>query len=732
MPLMKFCLTQGEETKFIKFPPLSPWYIPAAILLPLAQHLSLSNSEEKRDRQTQRPFERRNSNRRLLANLSLFLLSGFPFLSTFPLFQVSSLASYFPGKLRMNRRTRTSHQSVKHHPRLLVEQKMELQGRRSMHTDKTRNNCRRSIKEKELALLQDVDRLKKKLRHEENIHKALQRAFNRPLGALPRLPPYLSPNTQQLLAEIAVLEEEVVRLEEQVVSCRQILYQEAIYISSEEKVENPIDSEKKILSKTMKQEQSKSKEYSGFDLSTLLDNSPYRSLKKGHLKLRNVNNGVNLASLLDKSPRSLAQMAQASSEFASEKTDPSSSGSMNGERVSNETKSSVEEQETKENRKHSNSAKDYQSPGHKLSIVKTLVRLPSIKQETAQNSLDSPKVQLERRQRLINQERAQQNCISSSDNKVLGEDSEPNKISEDVLKCLCSIFMRMNATNDKFPQVVSCVEFDSETKLQDPYGSGAEFREREIGSYKYICAIDACSIDLKQKRNALFLFHRLKLLLGKLASVSSEGLSHQHKLAFWINTYNSCMLNAFLEHGIPESPEMVVALMGEATIVVGGQLLNAITIEHFILRLPFYLNYACPKAAAQKDELKSCGIVGWEWSEPLVTFALSCGSWSSPAVRVYTASKVESELEAAKRDYLQAAVGISKSNKLIIPKLLEWYLLDFAKDLESLLDWLCLQLPHQLRKEALSCLERKGKEPLSQLIQVMPYDFNFRYLLSIA
>lgn len=98
-------------------------------------------------------------------------------------------------------------------------------------------------------------------------------------------------------------------------------------------------------------------------------------------------------------------------------------------------------------------------------------------------------------------------------------------------------------------------------------------------------------------------------------------------------------------------------------------------------------------------------------------------------VRVYTASHVEDELETAKRDYLQAAVAISRTNKLIIPKLLDWYLLDFAKDLESLLDWVCLQLTNELRNEAVKCLERKGKEPLSQLVQVMPYDFSFRLLL---
>lgn len=34
-----------------------------------------------------------------------------------------------------------------------------------------------------------------------------------------------------------------------------------------------------------------------------------------------------------------------------------------------------------------------------------------------------------------------------------------------------------------------------------------------------------------------------RFLFGKLASVNLKGLTHQEKLAFWINTYNSCMMN---------------------------------------------------------------------------------------------------------------------------------------------------------------------------------------------
>nr|GMC54999.1 uncharacterized protein LOC109170659 [Ipomoea batatas] len=182
---------------------------------------------------------------------------------------------------------------------------------------------------------------------------------------------------------------------------------------------------------------------------------------------------------------------------------------------------------------------------------------------------------------------------------------------------------------------------------------------------------------------------------------------------------------------------MVVALMNKATINVGGHFLSAITIEHFILRLPYHSKHhqSCTKGT-KNDEMTARSIFGLEFSEPSVTFALSCGSWSSPAVRVYTASRIEIELEVAKREYLQASVGVLRSKKLVgIPKLLDWYLLDFAEDFGSLIDWICLQLPRELGREAISCLSRRDDndddddEPLSQVLQVMPYDFSFRYLL---
>nr|KJB58415.1 hypothetical protein B456_009G209300 [Gossypium raimondii] len=540
-----------------------------------------------------------------------------------------------------------------------------MQGIKPTIATKTMKNRRASSKERKKALQQDVDKLKKKLRQEENIHRALERAFNRPLGALPRLPPYLPPPTLELLAEVAVLEEEIVRLEEQVVHFRQDLYQEAVYTStSKRNMESSADSSEPCL-----------------------DNSP--KSPQPRTSTRNTSMASHLQTLSD-------------------------------------------EGRGKENQSCTNSTKSNKgSLVDKSPTVKTPVKRPLIDSKPVEKRLDPQKLQLECRVRDLDSAKARN--LSTSEERPLANDG-PNKVSEELVKCLSTIFLRMsskkrNSAADSFPSLsmLGSQESSDVTKFQDPYGICSNFGRRDIGPYKHLFPIDAGSINLNRTSNSLFLLRRLKLLLERLAASNLQNLNHQEKLAFWINIYNSCMMNAFLEHGVPESPEMVVELMRKATINVGRRLLNAITIEHFILRLPYHSKFTFSKGA-KSDEMTARSMFGLELSEPLVTFALSCGSWSSPAVRVYTASHVEAELEVAKKEYLQATVGIS-STKFAIPKLLDWYLLDFAKDLDSLLDWICLQLPSEVGKEAIKYLERAKSESLLQFVQIIPYDFSFRYLL---
>ncbi|KAI3673100.1 hypothetical protein L6452_39212 [Arctium lappa] len=475
--------------------------------------------------------------------------------------------------------------------------------------EKTSTSRGGSRRDRKMALQQDVEKLTKRLMHEENVRKALEQALARPLGALHRLPPDLPPVTLELLAEVAVLEEEVVSLEELVVQYRQNLYEEAIYISFYKRnLENKADFQ---------------------------ENSP--------------------------SPLRPEMVKERGNELCTNPT-------MNKQQSPNLKRSPI----------------DYMS---------------------SEKYLDPGKQQFEGRG-VEGGDTAKTTFVIQE--KGLSGDDGPNKVSEKILKCLMFIFARMSSTSalrmtEMLPSLASC-ENPSATDFKDPYDVFYKFENTDIGPYKYLYEVEATTINKNLTTISVFLAERLKILLGKLGS-------------------------AFLEHGIPETPERVIQLMQEAIINVGGHLLNAFSIEHYILRLPYHSKYTSEKGV-KNDEITTRSVFGLELSEPLVTFALSCGSWSSPAVRVYTGSEVENELEVAKREYLQAAVGISTTKKsLTIPKLLDWYMLDFAKDMESFLDWICLQFPSEVGKVAMECLHReKIFEPLSHYVQVSPYEFHFRHI----
>lgn len=104
-----------------------------------------------------------------------------------------------------------------------------------------------------------------------------------------------------------------------------------------------------------------------------------------------------------------------------------------------------------------------------------------------------------------------------SQHKNPPEAESPNTISENIVKCLSNILLRMSSVKnpgsagditplwDLKPQ--NCVEG---TEFRDPYGICLDFGKRDIGPYNQLCAIDAKSFNPKRTANTLFLLHRLK------------------------------------------------------------------------------------------------------------------------------------------------------------------------------------------------------------------------------
>ncbi|URD78085.1 hypothetical protein MUK42_05393 [Musa troglodytarum] len=180
-----------------------------------------------------------------------------------------------------------------------------------------------------------------------------------------------------------------------------------------------------------------------------------------------------------------------------------------------------------------------------------------------------------------------------------------------------------------------------------------------------------------------------------------------------------------LELGMPSNPEMVQVVKDKALLDVGGSKLNARAIEHLILRQPFNYN--------EDDKEVIRRNYGLEHSDPNIVFALCSGCKSSPAVRIYTADGVTGELEKSKLDYLQASIAVTANRRVMIPHFLFSKMHDFATDLDSLAEWIIKQLPTSwpLRKSMLECFKGHTDGKTSNMVDVIPNDSEFQYLLRV-
>ncbi|GMH04272.1 hypothetical protein Nepgr_006111 [Nepenthes gracilis] len=259
---------------------------------------------------------------------------------------------------------------------------------------------------------------------------------------------------------------------------------------------------------------------------------------------------------------------------------------------------------------------------------------------------------------------------------------KPNRVSEELLKCLIGLFLKMNQLTEESEgatsatkHTLSCINsraftpkttfnckarssFNNDNAFNlDNYGISPDYDGilRDAGPYKNFIQITRSSLNTAHISHFNRATRKLTVLMRQLSNFDLTLLTYKQKLAFWINIYNSCIMHAYLQHGLPSTQERMLALMNKAALNVGGIVLNALAIEHYILRHPGDSKYD----PIDEKEMLLRHAYGLQYPEPNVTFALCRGNWSSPALKVYTPDDVVNELERAKVEYLEASVGVT-------------------------------------------------------------------------
>uniref|UniRef100_A0A453SNM6 DUF547 domain-containing protein n=1 Tax=Aegilops tauschii subsp. strangulata TaxID=200361 RepID=A0A453SNM6_AEGTS len=244
----------------------------------------------------------------------------------------------------------------------------------------------------------------------------------------------------------------------------------------------------------------------------------------------------------------------------------------------------------------------------------------------------------------------------------------------------------------------------------DPYKAREKLSWADIGGYGAASEVSWMSAGKKQLEYAAESLRKFRLLIEQLAEVNPVHLSDDARLAFWINLYNALLMHAYLAYGVPRSDMKLFSLMQKAAYTIGGNSFSAAFIEYVILKMKppnhrpqMALLLALQKIKSPEDQRKFCIST----PEPLLTFALSCGMYSSPAVKIYTASNVREELQDAQRDFIRASVGVSRKGKLLIPKMLHCFARGFVDD-NSFPIWISHFLPQQQATFVEHCVSHRG------------------------
>ncbi|KAL6996067.1 hypothetical protein U1Q18_006203 [Sarracenia purpurea var. burkii] len=347
----------------------------------------------------------------------------------------------------------------------------------------------------------------------------------------------------------------------------------------------------------------------------------------------------------------------------------------------------------------------------------------------------------------------------------------PNQLSEEMVRCMKNIFisladstapLKSSASETQYSSLSPCghlsnssiwslsersimsswvqspqldLQYNSEVLAAentcDPYRVQGKLSWVDIGSYGLAIEVSWMSVGRKQLEYAAGALRRFRTLVEQLAKVNPVHLSCREKLAFWINLYNALMMHAYLAYGVPRSDLKLYSLMQKAAYTVGGHSFSAAAIEYVILKMkpPAHRPQIALLLALHKlkvlDEQQKAAIDSFE---PLVAFGLSCGMYSSPAVRIYTASNVMEELQEAQRDFIRASVGVSSKGRLLVPKMLHCFAKGFIDD-ANLAVWISHYLPPHQAAFVEECISKRRQCLLSSRnCGILPFDSRFRYL----
>ena len=228
-----------------------------------------------------------------------------------------------------------------------------------------------------------------------------------------------------------------------------------------------------------------------------------------------------------------------------------------------------------------------------------------------------------------------------------------------------------------------------------------------------------CAIPLARSQRGSPHYDDFRRCTGKLRTFDPSTLPDRNaQLAFWINLYNTLVLDAVIALGVQRSimeQRAGLTFLRRAAYVVGGQRMSCDDIEHGILRANRGHPLFPGKQFAPSDPRLRWVIKPFD---ARIHFALNCASRSCPPIHAYTPEKLDSQLDLATRSYLATEMQIlPEKNTLHLSSIFQWFATDFGRR-EGIIDFVLSHLSDTPERTWL--MQQRGRVSL----RYKPFDWS--------
>ncbi len=157
-------------------------------------------------------------------------------------------------------------------------------------------------------------------------------------------------------------------------------------------------------------------------------------------------------------------------------------------------------------------------------------------------------------------------------------------------------------------------------------------------------------------------------------------VTHEERMAFWVNLYNALVVDAAIafgvQHSVTEGRIGILSFFRRAAYDIGGQRFSAHDIEHGILRSN-RPHWAIPGPQFGPADRRL--VWRMTYFDPRIHFALNCASRSCPPIGLYDAATIDARLDQAAASFIAGDVAIDPEHGAVrLSSIFKWYAGDFG------------------------------------------------------